>query len=222
MAAPLLQERPDQRLVQVALQILAEEGLEALTLRRIARRAGLSHGAPLRHFSSFAALRSEVAAHGFRRLSAAVERAGGELPIGAGALARLAAAGRAYVEAAVASPGLFALMFRPDQLDPTHPAFRGDSRDAFEQLVRHVRAAQEAGWQADRETRVLAGSVWAAVHGLATLWAQGALTAAVPGASLDGALATTLELVLGDRPPRPAGRTRTRPLGRTGKQGATS
>jgi hypothetical protein len=147
-------------------------------------------------------------------LSAAVERSAGELPLGAGPVARLAAAGRAYVEAAVASPSLFALMFRPDQLDPTTPAFRRDSRDAFEQLVRHVRAAQEAGWQAGRDTRVLAGSVWAAVHGLATLWAQGALAAAVPGASLDGALATTLELVLGDRPARPLGRTR--------KQGATS
>ena len=66
MASPVGQEeqheRPDERLVQVALALLADEGLEALTLRRIARRAGVSHGAPLRHFSSFSALRSEIAA----------------------------------------------------------------------------------------------------------------------------------------------------------------
>lgn len=192
------------RLVQEAIRLLAEEGTAALSLRRLARRAGVSHGAPLRHFRSLAELRSEVAAHGFRLLTEAVEKRSAQLPAGAGARARLAAAGRAYVESAVASPGLFALMFRPDQLDPESPAFRRDAGAAFAQLLARVRTAQDAGWQVERDTPQLAAAVWAAVHGLATLWSQGAVQSAVEGAaatppSLDDVLALTLELVLGER-----------------------
>jgi hypothetical protein len=102
------------------------------------------------------------------------------------------------VETAVAHPDLFALMFRPDDLDPENARYRRESSASFEELVRHVRAAQDAGWRAGRDTRLLAGCVWAAVHGLATLWSQGAFAGPVPGASLDAAVATTLELVLGD------------------------
>jgi AcrR family transcriptional regulator len=190
----------DERLVEVALEVLAQEGPEGLSLRGIARRAGVSHGAPLRHFGSLAELRSEVAARGFRQLSEAVDASAAELPPGAGPLARLAAAGRAYVATAVARPGLFALMFRPAELDARHPALQREGMAAFEQLLRHVRTAQDAGFHPGRDTRLLAGSVWAAVHGLAMLWSQGALTAPLSDASLDEVLATTLELVLGGRP----------------------
>jgi AcrR family transcriptional regulator len=201
MAAPA--PRPlDERLVHVALDLAAREGVEALTLRRIARRAGVSHGAPLRHFASLADLLAEVAARGFRLLAEAVERSAEGLPGGAGPLARLAAAGRAYVDCAVANPGLFALMFRPEAIDAANPRYRRDSEAAFAQLLRHVRAAQDAGWHAQRDPRLLAGAVWSAVHGLATLWAQGALAHPLAGASLDDALAATLDLALG--PPAPA------------------
>jgi len=196
-AAQPLEEPLDQRLVRHALRILSDEGAEALTLRRLAREAGVSHAAPLRHFASLASLRAEVAARGFTLLSAALEDASTELAPGVGALPRLAAAGRAYVRVAVANPSLFALMFRPEQLDLTNPHFLRDSVAAFERLVHLVRAAQDAGWRADHDTRLLAGSVWSAVHGFASLWAQGALAAAVPNGDFDNALATTLELVLG-------------------------
>jgi len=189
----------DQRLVQVAFDLVDAEGLERLTLRRIARRAGVSHGAPLRHFRGLADLLAEVAARGFLLLSEAVEKSGAQLPPGTDPLDRLHAAGRAYVETAVAHPGLFALMFRPEHLDFDNPQLASASTSAFEQVVRHVRAAQDADWEPERDTRRLAGSVWAAVHGLATLWSQGAFTGAVPGTSLDDAIAITLELVLGDR-----------------------
>ena len=199
MSTALRQDPLDERLIEVALQILAEEGLEGLSLRRIARRAGVSHGAPLRHYRGLADLLSEVAARGFRMLSEEIEKSGAQLPPGAGPLPRLAAAGRAYVDTAVANPGLVALMFRPEDLAVDRPTFARASAESFEQVVRHVRAAQDAGWHAGRETRVLAGAVWAAVHGLATLWSQGALAGVVPDGSLADALDTTLELVLGDQ-----------------------
>jgi AcrR family transcriptional regulator len=187
----------DERLVDVAEELLDRDGLEALSLRRIARRAGVSHGAPLRHYPSLAALLSEVAARGFRLLSETIDKSAAQLPSGAGPWARLAAAGRGYVELAVARPGLFALMFRPEALDEKNPELARASAEAFEQLVRLVRAAQDAGWRAEHDTRLLSGCVWAAVHGLALLWAQGAFAVAAEasGATLDDAVRTTMELV---------------------------
>ena len=189
----------DQRLVEIALGLLAAEGPHSLTLRRLAREAGVSHGAPLRHFASLSALRSEVAARGFSMLATAIDEASNALAPGAGAASRLAAAGRAYTRSAVANPSLFALMFRPEELDTDNAALVRESTAAFDQLLRHVRAAQDTGWHADRDTGLLAGSVWAAVHGFASLWAQGAFLGAVPNADFEGALETTLNLVLGTR-----------------------
>ena len=103
--------------------MLDEQGLDGLTLRAIARRAGVSHGAPLRHFPTLAALLSAVAAQGFRELIAAVDAQLAALDDGATALDRLAAAGRGYVHFAVGSPGVFTVMFRPERLDTTDPAF---------------------------------------------------------------------------------------------------
>ena len=58
-----------------------------------------------------------------------------------------------------------------------------------------MRRVQATGWHPELDARVLAGAMWAAVHGLATLWLQGAYATAIPRASLDDALATTLELM---------------------------
>jgi AcrR family transcriptional regulator len=188
-------EPPRERLIRTALDLLAEQGLEGMTLRNIARRSGVSHSAPLRHFASLADLLAEVAARGFRTLSEAIEKSAAQLAPGVGPLARLRAGSRAYVECAVANPALFALMFRPELLDGRNPSYVRDGGSAFERVVVQVRAAQDAGWHAQRDTRVLAGTVWAALHGLSTLWAQGALSGPVPGASLEDALNTALELM---------------------------
>lgn len=190
-----------ERLVGEAWGLLAEQGLPGLTLRRIARRAGVTHGAPLRHFPSLGALLAEVAARGFRMLTDAVDSAAAALPPGAGAVARLSAAGRAYAECAVANPGVFELMFRPELLDRTHPAYVREGLGAFEQLVRMSRAAQDAGFRPELETRRLAGALWAAVHGLASLWVQGAWAGVVPATRLEEAIDTTLGLVFGDAAP---------------------
>ena len=104
------------------------------------------------------------------------------------------AAGRAYVRVAVDNAGLFALMFRPEDLDPDNTSYQRSASNAFERLMDHVRIAQDAGWQPDRDTRLLAGSVWSILHGLAALWSQGAFQAPVPNASLDDAIETTLAL----------------------------
>jgi AcrR family transcriptional regulator len=195
------EERPDhlrERLIQEALDLLREEGVEPLSLRRLARRAGVSHGAPLRHFRSVADLRAEVAAHGFDLLTESLEKSGAALPPGADVQGRMHAAGRAYVRIAVENAGLFALMFRPEDLDPSNTNFMRASSAAFDRLLAHVRIAQDAGWHADRDTRLLAGSVWSVVHGLASLWSQGAFHGPVPNASLDDAIEMTLALAFNE------------------------
>lgn len=205
-ARPALREPAlplDERLVEVALELLAEEGLEGLSLRSVARRAGVSHAAPARHFESLADLLAEVAARGFALLSDAMQRSHAELAPDASVRARLETASRAYVDCVLKNPALFALMFRTEDLDVGNASFLRDSNAAFEGLLRHVRAAQQAGWHAERDTRLLAGSLWAAVHGLATLWSQGAYQGPIPGASLEDALATTLSLVDGGRQGEP-------------------
>jgi AcrR family transcriptional regulator len=201
-----------ERLVEAVEKILAEEGLVGLSLREVARRAGVTHGAPLRHFPSFATLLAEVAARGFRTLADAVEAAAAAVPAGAGPTARLEAAARAYLAGAIESPERFALMFRPELLDPAHEGYARDGRAAFEGLVRHVRGAQDAGWRRDADSRVLAGSLWASIHGFASLWAAGAYTGAVREESLDAAVANLLELLLGtpNSPPRTRGDSRRR------------
>ena len=194
-AAPIEKFEPSlgDRLVQVALELLAKKGIEALTLRSLARRAGVSHAAPARHFRSLSDLRAEVAASGFRMLSEAIQSSGAALSSESDAVLRLAAAGRAYVECAVANPGLFALMFRTGDLDAENEALQRDSSAAFERLLDHVQLAQATGWKADRDSRLLAGAMWASVHGLATLWAEGAYQSAIPDVSLDDAYMSTLE-----------------------------
>src|SRR4051812_39086545 len=106
------------RLVDTARAYLDEEGVDGIGLREIARRAGVSHGAPLRHFPTLGALLAAVAAAGFRDLYASVDlavRSGtGDDP-----LARLTAAAHGYVDFARSHPGVFALMFRADLCDTT-------------------------------------------------------------------------------------------------------
>jgi hypothetical protein len=100
---------------------------------------------------------------------------------------------------------VFALMFRPELLDAGHPGFARDSQRAFEQLVWLVRNAQDAGWHTTGDTRQLAGSLWAAVHGLASLWVHGAYAGVVSKTPLNVAFDTTIELMF-QEPMRPTSR----------------
>jgi AcrR family transcriptional regulator len=184
-------------LVDSARAMLDEQGLDGLTLRAIARRAGVSHGAPLRHFPTLAALLSAVAAQGFRELIAAVGEQIAARDEGATALDRLAAAGRGYVHFAVGAPGVFTVMFRPERLDPSDPAFAAAGYDSFHQLETIVGEAQREGFHPDVDVTRLASVVWTTVHGLADLWIRGG---GLPGAGatfgLDDFIALSQSLVI--------------------------
>jgi Transcriptional regulator len=162
------------RLVATAREYLDTEGLDGIGLREIARRAGLSHGAPLRHFPTLGALLAAVASDGFRDLMAAVDDAIRAVPADA-PIERLAAAAFGYQKFALAHPGVFGLMFRGDLCDTSDPEYATTGGMAFGQLVALVADAQAAGFHPDAEPAELAGVLWATSHGLASLHLHGAL-----------------------------------------------
>src|SRR5262249_6437089 len=197
-----------EHLIATARRLLDDDGLEPLTLREIERLGGvaraarlgwLSHGAPLRHFPSLATLLAAVAAQGFRELFASVDAAVAALPRRATALKRLAAAGRGYVDFALGSPGVFALMFRPERVDTSYAEYGEAGATAFGQLRKLVEAAQAEGFHPDVPPVQLAAVVWASVHGLVQLWLQGALQGA-GDRDLDPTLDVMHDVLLGERP----------------------
>jgi AcrR family transcriptional regulator len=201
----MTERRPRDRLLQAAREVLADEGLEGLTLRAIARRAGVSHGAPLRHFPTLASLLAALATEGFERLVATIEldlAAADKAAADAGAPPpaarhRLGVAGRAYLRFALADPGVFSVTFRPERVDISDPDYQAAGFRSFQQLVDLVEAAQADGWQPSVPTRDLAAVLWANVHGLATLALHGGLGAVAGPEPLERLGALSSVLVLG-------------------------
>jgi AcrR family transcriptional regulator len=151
-------------LVEHAHALLTEEGLEGVTIRGVARRAGLSHGAPLRHFPSLAALLSAVAANGFDDLLGRLKAAAASVQTsGLDPRGELLALSRCYVTFAREEPALFELMFRHDLLDNTGENLRSHSLPVFGVVVEAV-ARAGAG-----DPRALTTDLWASIHGVAVL-----------------------------------------------------
>ncbi|GAA4454983.1 TetR/AcrR family transcriptional regulator [Phytohabitans houttuyneae] len=161
-----------ERLVAAGVELVTREGSEMLTLREIARRAGVSHGAPRRYFPTHLSLLSAIARQGFRELGEQVARllSGGGTPH-----AQLVALGRAYVEYAAANRGMFELMFRHDLLESNQLGLRETSLPLFEVLVELVAQAGSSTPPGAPSARVAAAALWANLHGLAQLWIWGSL-----------------------------------------------
>lgn len=159
-----------QALLDAAAAEIAEKGPGSISLRSIARRAGVSHAAPAHHFGDRAGLLSALAAEGFRRMNEAMVEAG------RGADDLLIAVGRAYVDFAVAHPGEFAVMFRRELLDPDDPDLAAHGGATWQRLVDGI-AALPPKARGGESTEVIAARAWSVVHGLATLIINGSLPA---------------------------------------------
>jgi AcrR family transcriptional regulator len=153
-------------LLAAAEAIVNREGVGGLTLRGVAREVGASHAAPKNHFDDLTGLLSELAAAGFNRFADRMEAAAARQ---ADPQDKLNAIGRAYVEFALAEPGLFQLMFRGERLDKTRPTLEKAMARGFEALTGSVAAVHEAGPGAARKTRAHAARAWSMVHGFAIL-----------------------------------------------------
>lgn len=163
---------------------LADRGVEAFSLRQVAKRAGVSHAAPAHHFTDAGGLLTALAADGFRRFLAA--QATREAQANPDPRGQLVAAGLGYIDFALASPALFRLMFGSDRPDFSDPDLCAASDAAYLHLQQQVQAT--GGGPAD------IAAVWSLAHGLADLMTAGRLKPlmALPPAARDAALSALL------------------------------
>ncbi len=119
-------------LLEAAERVLERDGLSGLTLRAVAREAGVSHAAPTHHFGDLTGLVSELAAIGFRQFNAAMAVAGAA---GSSPVEKALARAKAYVAYAQAHPGMYGLMFRTERIDMTRPSLHEAASAAFAGLA---------------------------------------------------------------------------------------
>ena len=176
------------RLVSAGVDLLASHGPQALSLREIARQAGVSHGAPRRHFPTHQALLATIASEGYSQLSELIANAIGDSE-GPPRL-RVLALGCAYLDFARANPGMFELMFRHDLLQGNQIGLRDTSLRLFEVLVELVRQTRPDSAQ---PPVLIAGAIWANLHGIALLRQWGSLRIAVDSDDVDSLLLASVD-----------------------------
>ena len=163
-------------LLDSSLALIEEKGLAGLSLREVARRAGVTHQAPYHHFADRAAIFAALADEGFALLLASMQAEQEKAHRAPGA--QLAAAGRGYLHFALAHPAHFRLMFRPDLCEGAPPSAAGAA--AYGLLVEAVTAVQAGGEAPRRDSEALVTLCWSAVHGLASLFLDGPMASADP------------------------------------------
>ena len=173
--SPTTQDAPlREQVLAAALDILETSGVGALSMREVARRAGVSHQAPYHHFTDRADVLAELAVQGFDLLTAAMTDALG----GPGEPAE--ACFLAYVGFARSHPGHFRLMFRPELcMVETHPAARAAADRAMGALMMLVRRVAPPTIS-ETEAFDWAVLLWSQVHGTATLLLDGPLARKLP------------------------------------------
>jgi AcrR family transcriptional regulator len=145
-------------LIDAAVATVEDQGLAGMSLRGVARRAGVSHAAATYHFGNKAGLLTAVAVEGYRQLTGALraeDQAGhGYLEVGV-----------AYVRFAVTHRGYFEVMYRPELYHPQDPTLLEARAAAATQLYRSD--------QPDADRMATGIAAWALMHGVATLWLNG-------------------------------------------------
>lgn len=153
-----------------AAEMIAADGTDSLSLRELARSAGVSHAAPAHHFGDRRGLFTALAAEGFALLGTALEPSVADREFDRTAVA--------YVRFAVSHPGHFAVMFQADLLDADDPALEAARRRTAGLLRAGLDTVTDDDLEIDRDDARHAA--WALVHGVATLWLAGALPGADP------------------------------------------
>ena len=154
-----MSQTTEDRLIQAGRQLLEENGISAVTVREVARRCGVSHGAPRRHFPTLALLLAAITEACLGELRERIADAGGSLKETA----------RAYVAYAIEHPHAFDLITRHDVLAGSGRELRARSLPLLEEW--RARFAKER----PDAPEAAATAAWAAVHGVASLASRGAL-----------------------------------------------
>jgi AcrR family transcriptional regulator len=159
-------------LIQAGIEILSKEGIGGLSLRKVARKAGVSHAAPYAHFADRRALIAAISTEGYRKLYERIEAIASEY---ANEPARqLVEAAWAYVQFALDDPDHFKITLSGVvEKERDYPAFVEMSRKNFAAVVQIIEACQAGGVLDEGPSDLMAVSVWSLVHGLVSLILEG-------------------------------------------------
>ncbi len=163
-------------LIQAGIEILSEEGTGGLSLRKVARRAGVSHGAPYAHFADKQTLIAAIAADGHQKINERLKVVMADHTDDP--LKQIVRAAWTYVQFGLESPALYKITFSGAiQDEHSHSAFMQVSQDNMQLLKTIVESCRKAGILdsnvMDAEMQVV--SLWGMIHGLVSLWIQGQL-----------------------------------------------
>ncbi|MGY3034893.1 AcrR family transcriptional regulator [Bradyrhizobium sp. USDA 4354] len=164
-----------EALLQAAERVLERDGLSGLTLRAVAREAGVSHAAPTHHFGDLTGLLSELAAVGFRQFNAAMAASSNAAST---PLEHALARPKAYVAYAQAHPGMYGIMFRTERLDYSRPSLHEAAEASFAGLANAVGMMRQEQISEDALTLNQGAAIaraWSMVHGFTTLLLDGRL-----------------------------------------------
>jgi AcrR family transcriptional regulator len=155
-------------LIEAGIEILAKDGLGALSLREVARQAGVSHTAPYAHYTDKQALIAAIATAGYEKLYAkladVIQRCQ------ASPAQQLVEAGWAYLEFAFDEPDHFKITFSGViEKEKDYPAFVEISQKSFKLVVKIIETCQQTGVLPVGPSDLIAVSVWSLLHGLAPL-----------------------------------------------------
>ncbi|MFM7219757.1 MAG: TetR/AcrR family transcriptional regulator [Nodosilinea sp.] len=157
-----------QSLINAAIALISEEAISDLSLRQVARRVGVSHNAPYRHFEDKEALLAAVAEQGFQSLRGTMETARQVIP--SDSSQHMEAIGVAYVHFALAHPSHYRLMFGDYRCNfSKHPALAEAAQQSFMVLVNTIREGQIAGIFRLADPVDMAQVAWSMVHGQSML-----------------------------------------------------
>jgi AcrR family transcriptional regulator len=159
-------------LIKAGVEILSNEGVGGLSLRKVARKAGVSHTAPYAHFADKQALIAAISTEGFRilyeRIAAVVVR---YLRTPSQLLVETA---WEYVQFALDDPAHFKITLSGVvEKEKDYPAFVEISKKSFDAVVRIVEVCQVAGVLGPGPSDLMAVSLWSLVHGFASLLLEG-------------------------------------------------
>lgn len=155
-------------LIQAGIEILSKEGVNALSLRKVARRAGVSHAAPYAHFADKQALVAAISTAGYQKLydkvyDAAQNHRGDPMR-------QLVEGAWAYVEFALNDSEHFRITLSGVvEKEKEYPAYVEISQKGFRLVVQLVEACQKAGVLNEGPPDLMAASVWGLVHGFVSL-----------------------------------------------------
>ncbi|MCP4723376.1 MAG: TetR/AcrR family transcriptional regulator [Desulfobacteraceae bacterium] len=165
-----------RKLLDTALKIISEHGLEKVSMRGLGVRLGVSRTAPYRHFAGKSALLCAIAEDGYKKLTKAMNQKNQQLtddPV-----TRLNNTGIAYVEFAIANPVHYRIMFGNEILENDRtPELVTEAEKSFNELLFAVKVCQEEKFVKPLNPHIIANLLWSMTHGISTLLIDGQIQA---------------------------------------------